>query len=181
MNQAIHNVDLLQAMMGDVAQVAAFTSRLAHERIEVEDVAVAALRFANGGLGTITATTAAFPGLLKTIAVHGDQGSVVIEQDRVVTWEFAKSTAQDKRVQELSRTRSATGGASDPKAISHVGHARQLADFVRAVRTGKPPLVDGPEGRKAVEIILAIYQSQATDKVVRLPLARDPKPPKLGT
>lgn len=179
MNQAIHNVDLLQAMMGEVSEVAAFGGRLAHDRIEVEDAAVAALRFANGGLGTITATTAAFPGLLKTIAVHGDQGSVVIEQDHIVTWEFAKPSAQDKRVHDLSRTSSTSGGASDPKAISHVGHTRQLADFVRAVRTGNPPLVDGPEGRKAVEIILAIYQSQATGKVVKLPLARDPKPPKL--
>lgn len=179
MNQAIHNVDLLQTMMGDVAEIAAFTGLLAHERIEVEDTAVAALRFANGGLGTITAATSAFPGLLKTIAVHGDQGSVVIEQDRIVTWEFAKPSAQDKRIRELARASATTGGASDPKAISHEGHARQLADFVRAVRTGKPPLVDGRQGRKSVEIILGIYQSQATGKVVQLPLARDPKPPKL--
>lgn len=180
MNQAIHNVDLLYHMMGPVAEVAAFTSLLAHERIEVEDTAVASLRFANGALGTITATTSVYPGLLKTIAIHGDKGSVVIEQEDVLKWEFAKSTAADARIREkFARQSGATGGASDPKAISHQGHARQIADLIKAIRTGTKPLVAGSEGRHAVEIILAIYQSQATGKIVKLPLAKDPRPPKL--
>jgi predicted dehydrogenase len=181
MNQAIHNVDLLQSLMGPVREAAAFTGLLAHERIEVEDTAAAALRFANGALGTLTATTSVYPGLLKTIAIHGTGGSAVVEQDSVVYWEFDKPAPQDRRVRsKLTAASGSTGGASDPKAISHVGHARQLADFVRAVREGRPPAVDGEEGRKAVEIILAVYQSQATGKVVKLPLARDPKPPKLA-
>ena len=180
MNQAIHNVDLLYHMMGPVAEVAAFTSLLAHERIEVEDTAVATLRFQNGALGTITATTSAYPGLLKTLGIHGDKGSVVIEQDNVLKWEFEKSTSQDVRVRDkYMSSASSTGGASDPKAISHQGHTRQLADFVKALKTGGKAVVSGDEGRHAVEIILAIYQSQATGKVVKLPLAKDPRPPKL--
>lgn len=186
MNQAIHNVDLLQSVMGPVAELAAFTSLAAHRRIEVEDTAVASLRFTSGALGIIEATTSVFPGLLKTIGVHGDKGSVVIEQDDILTWSFAKPAARDAKILEKhgrgsgSGKPGATGGASDPKAISHVGHARQIADFVRAIKTGRPPLVDGAEGRRSVEIILAIYQSQATGRIVKLPLAKDPKPPKLS-
>ncbi|MBY0588958.1 Gfo/Idh/MocA family oxidoreductase [bacterium] len=180
MNQAIHNVDLLYHLMGPVEQVSAFTSLLAHERIEVEDTAVAILKFASRAIGSITATTSAYPGLLKTIAVHGDKGSAVIEQDSILTWEFAKPTAGDAKIREkLMKSSALSGGASDPKAISHQGHARQLADFVRAIRSKETSAVGGDEGRHAVEIIQAIYQSQATGKVVKLPLAKDPRPPKL--
>jgi predicted dehydrogenase len=180
MNQAIHNVDLLYHLMGPVAEVGAFTSLLAHERIEVEDTAVASVRFRSGAIGTITATTSAFPGLLKTVAVHGDQGSVVIEQDSLLHWEFAKSTPADARIREkFMKSSGVSGGASDPKAISHQGHARQLADFIKSVRSGQASAVGGNEGRHAVEIIQAIYQSQGTGKIVKLPLAKDPRPPKL--
>ena len=68
----------------------------------------------------------------------------------------------------------ASSSSSNPAAISHVGHARQLADFVRAIETGTQPAVDGREGRKAVELILAIYKSAETGKPVKLPLASDP-------
>lgn len=180
MNQAIHNVDLLYWMMGPVAEIAAFTGLLAHERIEVEDTAVASIRFANGALGVIEATTSVYPGLLKTIGIHGDKGSAVIEQDDLLTWQFADASEEDAKVLErFSRKSGATGGASDPKAISHIGHARQLTDFVNAIRNQNKPLVDGIEGRRSVEIILGIYQSQATGQIVKLPLLKDPKPPKL--
>src|SRR6516164_1238857 len=89
MNQAIHNVDLLLWMMGRATHVYGFTALLAHQRIEVEDTAVACLRFANGALGVIQATTSVHPGLPKTVAIHGDRGTAVIEQDDVLRWEFA--------------------------------------------------------------------------------------------
>src|SRR5262245_19023888 len=169
MNQAIHNVDLLLWMLGDATQVSGFTATLAHERIEVEDTAVACLRFANGALGVIQATTSAHPGLPKTIAVHGDKGTVVIEQDDVQRWEMTPETDEDRRIKErFAQKTGASGGSSNPAAISHVGHARQLADFVRAIETCREPLVDGREGRKAVEIILAIYESAVTGRVVAL-------------
>jgi UDP-N-acetyl-2-amino-2-deoxyglucuronate dehydrogenase len=169
MNQAIHNVDLLQWMMGPVTHAAGFTAMLAHERIEVEDTAVACLRFANGALGVIQATTSVYPGLPKTIAVHGDRGTVVVEQDDVLRWEFSPETSEDARVRErFAQKTGASGGSSNPAAISHAGHARQLADFVQAIRTGGRPLVDGAEGRKAVAIIEAIYRSAATGRMVEL-------------
>src|SRR5437763_10161503 len=169
MNQAIHNVDLLLWMMGPATHVSAFTATLAHERIEVEDTAVACLRFANGALGVIQAATSVHPGLPKTIAVHGDRGTVVIEQDDVLRWELTPELPEDRAVKERFAQKSgASGGSSNPAAISHVGHARQLTDFVQAIETGRPPLVDGREGRKAVEVILATYRSAAHGRTVEL-------------
>jgi predicted dehydrogenase len=169
MNQAIHNVDLLLWMMGPVRQLCGFTATLAHERIEVEDTAVACLQFETGALGVIQATTSVHPGLPKTIAVHGDAGTVVVEQDDVLKWEFKDARSEDAAVRERFATKvGASGGSSNPAAISHVGHARQLADFVNAIRTGSAPMVDGSEGRRAVEVICAIYRSAATGQATRL-------------
>jgi UDP-N-acetyl-2-amino-2-deoxyglucuronate dehydrogenase len=179
MNQAIHNVDLLYWFMGEVAEVCGITDTLAHERIEVEDVGVAALRFKNGAIGTIEATTSAFPGLLKKTEIHGTEGSVIVEQDDVLMWQFAKNTKKDDTIREkFSQKVGGTGGASDPAAISYVGHMEQLKDFLKAIDTGSKPLVDGEEGRKSVEIILAIYKSSWTGRRVQLPLTSDPKIPK---
>ncbi len=169
MNQAIHNVDLLLWMMGPVRQVMGFTATLAHERIEVEDTAVACLHFANGALGVIQATTSVYPGLPKTIGIHGDRGTAVIEQDDLLKWEFNPSTADDEVLRARFAAKSgASGGSSNPAAISHVGHARQLADFVNAIQEGRAPLVDGREGRKAVAVIEAIYRSAAEQRAIAL-------------
>src|SRR3989440_1990416 len=139
MNQAIHNVDLLLWMMGPATHVSGFTATLAHERIEVEDTAVAVLRFKNGALGVIQATTSVHPGYPKTIAVHGDRGSAVIEQEDVLRWDFEPPTPEDAQVKARFAAKvGAAGGAADPKAISHEGHRRQLADFVNAIRENRP-------------------------------------------
>ncbi len=169
MNQAIHSVDLLLWMMGDAAQVCGFTATLAHERIEVEDTAVAAIRFKNGALGVIQATTSVHPGYPKTIAIHGDRGSAVIEQEDVMRWDFTPATEDDTKVKERFAAKvGASGGSADPKAISHEGHRRQLADFVDAVQSHRPPKVDGREGKKAVDLICAIYESARTGRTISL-------------
>jgi UDP-N-acetyl-2-amino-2-deoxyglucuronate dehydrogenase len=169
MNQAIHNVDLLQWLMGPVREISAFTATLAHERIEVEDTATACLRFQSGALGVIQATTSVWPGLPKTIAIHGDQGSAVVEQEDLLRWEFAQADSHDVAVrQRFAQKVGASGGSSNPAAISHEYHRRQLADFVEAIQSGRAPLVDGREGRKAVEIILGIYRSAQERAVVTL-------------
>ena len=168
MNQAIHNVDLLQWLMGEVDSVQAMTALLVHDRIEVEDTAVAAVRFKNGALGVIEASTGAYPGLLKRTEIHGEDGSARVEQDDVTLWSFRDEEPGDSEM--LAPKGASTGGAADPKAISHAGHRDQLVDFLRAVDTGTPALVDGREGRKAVEIIRAIYRSSRLGTAVRLPL-----------
>jgi len=172
MNQAIHNVDLLQWFMGDVAEVTGFTATLAHERIEVEDTGVACVKFKNGALGVIEATTSVYPGLLKKTEIHGTQGTVIVEQDDVLYWKFEPATADDDAIRaKFAQRVGGGGGASDPKAISHAGHTAQLTDFVAATQSGRKPLVDGEEGRKSVEIILAIYAAAQTGRTQTLPLS----------
>jgi UDP-N-acetyl-2-amino-2-deoxyglucuronate dehydrogenase len=171
MNQAIHNVDLLYWLMGDVAAVTAMTATLAHQRIEVEDTAVASLRFKNGALGTIEAATSAFPGLLKRTEIHGDRGSARVEQDDITLWEFQERIPRDNEVFAAMAAQSGfKAGASDPRGITHIGHRDQLIDFLQAIDEGRAPLVDGREGRKSVEIIRAIYRSAETGAQVLLPL-----------
>lgn len=171
MNQAIHSVDLLIWLMGDVAEISAATATLAHERIEVEDVAVAAVKFRNGALGTIEASTAVFPGYLKKIAVHGNQGSAMIEEEDIVEWSFARLTARDQKIlREFGDKTASGGGAADPAAIGHAAHAAQFRDVFKAIRTGGKPEIDGREGRRSVEVILAIYKSASTGRRVSLPV-----------
>lgn len=175
MNQAIHSVDLLAWLMGPVAELSARTATLAHQNIEVEDVAMATLRFANGALGVIEATTAAYPGALKRIEVHGSEGSVVLEEEDLKTWTFAKPTKRDQAIAEKMANRTQSGGgAGDPAAIGHHGHMLQFKDVIDAIKKGRKPAIDGPEGRRSVEIILAIYKAAETGKSIGLPLASDP-------
>ena len=175
MNQAIHSVDLLAWLMGDITSITAHTATLAHERIEVEDVAVATLRFANGALGTMEASTAAFPGYLKKIELYGSKGSAVLEEEDIKAWDFAEPTPQDEAMlQEMAGKTETGGGASDPAAIGHHAHAEQFRDVIRAIETGGTPLIDGPGGRRSVEIILAIYKAAETGSAISLPLDGDP-------
>jgi UDP-N-acetyl-2-amino-2-deoxyglucuronate dehydrogenase len=176
MNQAIHTVDLLSWLMGPVAEIQAHTATLAHKRIEVEDVAAATLRFANGALGVIEASTAVYPGYLKRIELHGTEGTAVLEEEDIKVWDFAKKTRSDAAIHKaMQSSRSTGGGAADPAAIGHHGHTIQFRDFVKAIKTNGTPAVDGHEGRRAVEIILAIYKSATTGRTVKLPLKSDPK------
>ncbi|MFV1967878.1 MAG: Gfo/Idh/MocA family protein [Pirellulaceae bacterium] len=175
MNQAIHSVDLLIWLMGPVAEISACTATLAHKRIEVEDVAMATLRFENGALGVIEATTAAYPGSLKRIEIHGSGGSAVLEEEDITTWDFARKVAADAKLLERMRGRTETGGgAADPTAIGHHGHTAQFNDVLKAIKNGTQPLINGPEGRRSVEVILAVYKSAETGRAVPLPLAKDP-------
>jgi predicted dehydrogenase len=175
MNQAIHSVDLLTWLAGPVAEIRAQTATLAHERIAVEDAAVATLRFENGALGVIEATTAAWPGALKRIELRGSTGSAVMEEEDVVAWDFAKPARSDAGVRKRMAQRISTaGGAGNPAAIGHHGHARQFKDFLEAIVEDRPPAIDGAEGRRSVEIILGVYKAAESGRPVQLPLARDP-------
>jgi UDP-N-acetyl-2-amino-2-deoxyglucuronate dehydrogenase len=169
MNQAIHSVDLLLWLMGPVVEVYAQTMTVAHERIEVEDCAVATLRFANGAMGVIEATTAAYPGALKRIEIAGDQGSVVLQEESLVQWEFAKSLKADEKIRDSMKDRTKTGGgAADPAAIGHHAHRALFVDFLKAIRTNSVAMIEGAEGRKSVALIQAIYESAKKRKPLSL-------------
>jgi predicted dehydrogenase len=176
MNQAVHSVDLLTWLMGPVAEVTAHTATIAHERIAVEDNLVATLRFENGALGVIEASTAVYPGYLKRIEIHGSEGSAVMEEEDIKFWDFAKKQKRDEAIhRSMAQRHSTGGGASDPAAIGHHGHARQFQDVVEAIKKDRTPAVDGREGRRSIEIILAIYKAAETGKAVKLPLKNDPQ------
>ena len=169
MNQAIHSVDLLLWLMGPVTHISAMMDTLTHERIEVEDCAVATLRFANGALGVIEATTTAYPGALKRIEVCGSEGTAVLEEEDIHTWQFANETPEDEKIrQEMAGKTETGGGASDPSAIGHHGHTMLFEDLVQAINEDRPSVIDGHEGRRSVEVIEAIYESAKSGKIVEL-------------
>jgi predicted dehydrogenase len=169
MNQGIHSVDLLRWFMGKVEAVCAFTGLLGHKGLEVEDVAAATMKFANGAIGVIEASTAVSPGFYRRIEILGTRGSVVIEEEKILTWKFDDETDSDEKIREkFSGNNSSGGGVSDPKAISDIGHLRQLLDIIKAVDNGHPPSIDGMEARKAVELVLAIYASAKNKRIVYL-------------
>lgn len=171
MNQSIHAIDILQWFMGPVESVSALTDTRGHERIEVEDLSVAALRFTNGALGVIEGSTAIYPGFSKRIEISGTQGSVILEEEHLNAWTFTEEIEEDREIRKKFSARTSTvGGAADPAAIGFHGHQRQFEDMLEALETGRQPLVDGQEARKAVEIVLAIYQSARERKSVTLPL-----------
>lgn len=175
MNQAIHSVDLLTWLMGPVVEIRAITATLAHERIAVEDTAVATVRYASGALGVIEASTATYPGYLKRLEIHGSEGSAIMEEEDIIKWDFAKKDRRDAAIHEqMAQRKSTGGGASDPSAIGHHGHAKQFRDLVEAIKKDRKPSVDGPEGRRSVEIILGVYKAAETGRPVELPLASDP-------
>ncbi|MEO5997788.1 MAG: Gfo/Idh/MocA family oxidoreductase [Chitinophagaceae bacterium] len=173
MNQGIHAVDLLQWYMGPVESVQSVAGNIRHKDIEVEDTIVSTLKFANGALGSIECSTAVFPGALKRIEIMGTEGTAILEESNLIKWEFAKAKSEDKIVMKtLAAGNTSRGGVSDPADISFVGHQKQIEDMIHSIQTGDNPLIDGLEGRKSVEIILAIYASARTGRQVNLPISK---------
>ena len=180
-NQGVHTVDVLQWLVGGVSSVFGHTLTAAHERIEVEDIAVAALKFNCGAVGTLTASTAAFPGHAVRIDIYGTEGSAVIEGDRLkqmVLKNGEKYTSEQAAQDAVSVAQGGTASVKDEAAHRALNkenrpgwgdaHRAQLLDFIRAIREDEQPLIDGPAARKPVEIVLGLYESARTGKPVIL-------------
>ncbi len=161
MNQGIHLVDLLLWLIGDAAEVRATAATLTHA-IEVEDCVTATLRFVNGALGSITATTAAAPGFPHRVEIYGDRGGVQIEGEQIVRWE---AIGQEPRIE--NRETVAAGAGASPTGIGAIGHTRLLEDFVAAIREGRDPLAPGYEGRRSLALVLAVYQAARIGRAVQ--------------
>lgn len=168
MNQGIHSIDLLLWLAGDVAELSARCQTRIHESIEVEDNAVAWLQFENGSVGVIQGSTCCYPGESRRIELKGERGSATLVDDKPVFWQFDEELESDADVRKLAEQSVIGGGASDPRAISVDGHRFQYEDFVRAIRTGSAPAIEGAEGRKAVQVIKAIYESSDSGQSVKL-------------
>ena len=167
MNQGVHTVDLLLWLLGDVRRVYARTLAALHA-IEVEDTAVAVLEFESGAVATLEATTAAWPGYDRRVSITGTLGTIVIEQARVVKWDVREPALVGAPGGAAAIAPNAPAGAA---ASTHVvadasPHRRVFEDFVSALDTGRPPRVDGREGRRSVALIEAIYASSRTGQPV---------------
>jgi predicted dehydrogenase len=156
MNQSIHSLDLLEWFMGPVESVQAYTATLGHG-MEAEDVAVAALRFQNGALGIVEATTCAFPGLTVRLEVHGTEGTALMEdgQQRLLCFRKPGEDIGMFGVRPLELDRVPAG----PLPSMPENYTALLSDFVRAIREDRAPAVDGIEGRKSLALTLAICEA----------------------
>jgi UDP-N-acetyl-2-amino-2-deoxyglucuronate dehydrogenase len=153
-NQAVHTVDLLLWLFGDVQRVQANIATALHA-IEGEDTAVALLEFANGATGTLLATTASFPGYPRRIAVSGTNGTIILEHDRIVAIDLRDGEhriAVAPPAKEIENTGSAA-------VTDFSGHQAVLEDFIRAIQEDRMPRVDGREGRRSVALIEQIYRA----------------------
>jgi predicted dehydrogenase len=162
MNQGIHGIDLYQWLVGPVTSLYGKVATVNHE-IEVEDSAYAICELAGGGRGVIMGSTCAYPGFPTRIEIHGDKGSICLEDAKIVSWDII---GQDKPADLQIGGGPGVGGAGDPKAISSLGHETLVADLARAILENRDPLISGAEARRAVAIILAIYQSSREGRLV---------------
>jgi len=168
MNQSIHNIDLLQWMLGPVDSVYGYTNT-ALRAIEMEDVAGAVLKFKNGAIGIIEAATTIYPkNIEETLNIFGETGSVIIggiAVNRVEVWEFPESQGEKQQIFAAQE--------NDPPTVYGFGHREIIEDMIQAIQNDTLPAVPGEEGRKALEIILAIYKCQETGIPVKFPLIEE--------
>ncbi len=167
MNQCIHNIDLLRWFMGDeVEEVMAYTDQLAHPYLEAEDLGLALVKFSNGAYGLIEGTTNIYPkNLEETLYIFGDRGTAKAAgtSDNIIEeWRFADGLDDPEEVKKRF--------SENPPNIYGFGHTPLYANVIESIVTGRPPLVDARAGKRALELVLAIYKSAAEHRPVKLPL-----------
>ena len=167
MNQCIHNIDLLRWMMGDdVDEVMAYTDQLNHEYLEAEDLGLALVKFKNGSYGVIEGTTNVYPkNLEETLYIFGENGiaKAAGTSDNIIEeWQFKDNLDDPETVKK-------TYGENPPNVYGF-GHTPLYKDVIEAINTGRKPYVDGEAGKRALELVLAIYKSAAEHRPVKLPL-----------
>jgi predicted dehydrogenase len=152
-NQAVHTVDLLLWLFGDVTRVQSGVATMLHS-IEAEDTAVALLRFSSGAVGTLIASTAVFPGYPRRIEATGTEGTLILEHDRIVAADL-RNPSPEVKVSDPSQDSENTASA----AVSDFsGHQAALEDFVRAIQENREPACDGLEGRRSIALVEEIYR-----------------------
>jgi UDP-N-acetyl-2-amino-2-deoxyglucuronate dehydrogenase len=167
MNQSIHMIDMLCDLMPPIESVQAYTATLGHS-METEDTAVAALRYRTGALGLIYGTTASYPGQFRRFEITGTKGTVVNVENSITVWQFADERPEDEQIRRQFTTIQGGGGVADPAAITHENHTRNFRAFLDALEKKEDFWISGPEARKAVEVILAIYRSAQEGRLTRL-------------
>lgn len=167
MNQCIHNIDLLRWLMGDeIVEVVGMTDNLSHDFIDAEDLGIALIRFANGSYGIVEGTTNIYPeNLEETLYIFGDKGTVKAggqSVNLIEEWRFADLLDDPEEVK--------TKYHENPPNVYGFGHTPLYADMIRAIKENREPYVTAADGRRALELVLAIYKSSKEGGVVKLPL-----------
>ena len=163
MNQAIHMIDLLLYINGAPEEVFSFSGTLTHS-IEVEDNLCAAVKYRNGSFGTIEVSTSCAPGFPRRLEFSGSCGTVAIEEDKIMRWDFVNPVPEDEIIRKELFGQADAKGGSAPMNISHELHAFQISNLANAILYGEHLLLDGYEGRRAIELICGIYESARTGK-----------------
>jgi len=159
MNQSVHAIDLLQWIVGPVKSVSAYAASRIHPEIEVEDTLAASLQFENGAFGCIVGTTAMYPGAPARIEVGGSNGSAVSE-GFLKTFKFREERESDKELLErVKPLKESTAGGSNPRDVRLELHTANITSILEAWEAGRDAETNGPEARKAVAIVLAMYES----------------------
>jgi len=153
-NQAIHQVDMLLYLVGNVSELFAYWQVGALHKIESEDVISALLRYETGATGVIQASTAFWPGHTERLEINGTRGTAVVSGDKLTTWDV-----QDDAGEPAPLEREVASGASDPMAIPLAPFERQFQDFGDAIRTGRKPLSSGVDGYRALQVVISAYNS----------------------
>lgn len=164
MNQGVHMIDILRWVMGPIDTIYANADHLARD-IEVEDTACAAIKFANGAFGILQGTTSVYPGMEHRLEFHGELGSICVAGEHITKWHVPGDDG-DKGEGNVE----IGSAASNPTAISSDGHQIQIRDLCLSIMEDRDPMVTGEEARKAVEVILAVYESSRSGMPVKLPL-----------
>ena len=162
-NQGIHTVDLLLWLVGDVTRVYARTLTALHN-IEAEDTVVATIEFACGAVGTLLASTAAYPGYDRRVEITGSNGTVILERDAVTSLDLIQPPSDFVSAEPRDENASAT----TPVVSDVRGHSAVIRDFIRAIETGENSLCDGLEGRRSLAVVRAIYEASRTGQPVVL-------------
>jgi len=169
MNQCTHGIDLLQWIMGEEAVRVQAQIRRFLRPIEAEDFGTAIVEFKNGAVGIIEGTADVFPkNLNETLSIFGEKGTVVVgglAVNKIETWRFKDSDAVGDTEENVLNN-----NEKDPPTVYGFGHTALFKDFIEAIKTNREPFINGESGKKALEIILAIYKSQKKGKPVKLPL-----------
>ncbi len=170
MNQGIHQIDLLRWFMGDPESVYGHAEHLVRN-IEVEDTAAAVVRWKCGAFGVIEGTTAIPPpNVSERIEIHGEHGSIRFDGEKIVEWNVEGADYRDFLPEGAEEAPDGGSTAADPAAVGLREHCLLINDFVQAILEDREPMIPGREGRKAVELVLAIYKSARTGEVVKFPL-----------
>ncbi len=162
MNQGVHTVDLLLWLLGDVTRVWGKAKTALHD-IEVEDTAVAVLQFERGAIGTLECATSVYPGYARRIEITGSEGTVILENDRLIAADLRVPIADLISPPEPQSERSTSPVISDVS-----GHRTMIEDFLRAMSAGGKPICDGHQARRSVELVQAIYESSDTGQEITL-------------